>query len=143
MDWRTIIKSNILKVIVSSILVFLSLIVFKEMIFPNYIKYLIDLLGTQYIWIIIIIPIILITAILNKDKDLKISILIGIVIGIIAGIFFLVYLLNTIYDYDKDWGLLIAVNIYATLAFIISSIIGVVTSYLIRKQIERMKTTSK
>ena len=71
------------------------------------------------------------------------SILIGIVIGIFAGIFFLVYLLNTTYDYDKDWGLFIAINIGTTLVFIISSIIGVVSSYLIRKQIERMKTTSK
>jgi len=139
MDWRTIIKSNNLRIIVSSILVSLFMILVLSIRFYLTLPFSIEgIFG----WMQYALPIIGITAILNKAKDLKSSISTGTAIGFIAGLLFLIYLLIPNLD-GEDWTLFIVINISATLVFIISSIIGVVISYFIRKQIRNKKIASQ
>jgi hypothetical protein len=89
------------------------------------------------------LPIILITAIIIRTENIIMSIVEGFIIGVIAGASFYVYLFETRGGYNMDWGFFNALNIGFTMICIISSILGIILSYLVRKQFDKMKTTSK
>jgi hypothetical protein len=95
----------------------------------------------ELFWLGLILPVIFITAILNEGKTLKKSIKKGAIIGILGWLFFLIY--EYIYESFSgyvNWYFFWALMIYMFFPLIlISSIIGLVTSYFVRKQIKKKK----
>jgi hypothetical protein len=88
------------------------------------------------------LPIILITAVLNKGKTLRKSIIKGAIIGILGWFFFYIYnyIECSLSPDFYNWGLFVIFLIFIFLPLIlISSMIGLVTSYFGRKHIEKRK----
>ena len=140
MDWRDIIKSDYLRIIVSSILVSLFMI----LAFNRHLPPLHTPFERELLWLNYALPIIFITALLNIGKTIKNSIIKGAIIGILGWFFFFIYnyIDLSISPSFSDWGFFMAFFILIFLPLLlISSIIGMIISYFIKKQIEKRKKT--
>ena len=137
MNLKVIIKSDSVRVIVSSI--FIS--VFMISILDVNLQHLV--FSREFIWLNFALPIIFITAILNGAEILKNSILKGSVIGILSWLFLFTYEYINI-SINADWGFFLGLMIFVFMPLlIISSIFGMVISYFVRKQIGNKKITSQ
>ena len=142
MDWRAIIKSSWIMGFVSSVLIALSMICIISIPVQFYLLPFDNL----FVYLNLGLPIPFIIIILNRPAHLKDSMLKGLTIGLLALLFFLTYWFIKLSSYSGyfEWGLIWAIIIFVFIPMLlITSMLSMVASYLIRKQIDKMKITSR
>jgi len=128
-----ILKSNTIRILVSSILIS----VFMMSILDGNLPFMV--FSRELVWLNFALPIIFIVSLINKAKHLKNSILKGSVIGILSWLFFFTYEYIDV-SINRDWGFFWGLIIFVFMPLlIISSIIGMVISYFVKKQIDKRK----
>ena len=146
MNLKTIVKSDWMRVIFTSILLIAITIIISYLLSLR-IAYTERTPDSSTIEIIgFILAGIIVVALLNKPKSIKNSISRGVMIGILTGIFYslslsayFLYLqaLNPETHYDGGFGLIIIMSAFFTLFWLIASISGMLISYIIRNVMKK------
>lgn len=134
--FRFILKSNSIRIFVSSILISVFMISILDGNLPF-------VFSREFTWLNFALPIIFIVSLINRAKHLKNSILKGSVIGILSWLFLFTYEYIDV-SINTDWGFFLGLMIFAFMPLlIISSIIGMVISYFVKKQIDKRRAGKK
>ena len=141
MKWKNILNFNNIRMFVSSILISLFMILLFN---GGYLPNIPTPFERELVWLNFALPIIFIVALLNSGKTLENAIKKGAIIGILGWLFFFIYYYIECFISPDfwQWGLFWAFFIFIFLPLlIISSIIGLVISYYIRRHLEKRKRT--
>ena len=145
MNLKTILKPVHIRAIVSAIILLAITLALFELAWQGYFQII---LKSPLFYLLLIIPYVLITFLLNKASNLIYSVLLGLEIGILAGVIYYIsilayYIILQLQNPEEHvtgdlMGRFFSAVVY-TVFIVIYSIIGMLISYFIRKSIAKKR----